>query len=126
MYALGIVKNFTARHYLIGGDWGAENEEHDHHYRIELRVEGPDLDRHGYLVDITALEAHVDEIISGFSGRVLNHLPCFTGLNPSIEHLARILCDELSSRLSNRGGLSLQVRVWENENAWTSYRRDIP
>jgi 6-pyruvoyltetrahydropterin/6-carboxytetrahydropterin synthase len=126
MFALGITKNFTARHYLVGGDWGPENEEHAHQYRIEIRVEGPNLDRHGYLVDITALEARMEELASEFNGRVLNHLPCFEGLNPSIERLARILCDEFRSRLSNAEGLSLEVRVWENENAWASFRRDIP
>jgi len=126
MYALGIAKDFTARHYLVGGNWGAENEEHVHHYRVELSVEGPELDRHGYLVDLTDLEAHLEELIGGFRDRVLNHLPCFEGSNPSIERLARIFCDGICSRLKVTKALSLQVRVWENDNAWASYRRDMP
>ncbi len=36
MYSLGVAREFTARHFLIGGDWGEENVEHSHHYRMEL------------------------------------------------------------------------------------------
>ncbi|HOD36918.1 MAG TPA: 6-carboxytetrahydropterin synthase [Syntrophales bacterium] len=126
MYTLGIAKDFTARHYLVGGDWGVENKEHAHHYRIEVSLEGRDLDRHGYLVDLTDLEVNLEELIGGFRDRVLNHLPRLKGLNPSIERLARILCNELCSRLQHGKALSLHVRVWENENAWASYRRDMP
>ena len=32
-------RDFSARHYLIGGDWGAENIEHAHRYRMELVLE---------------------------------------------------------------------------------------
>ena len=32
MYTLGIKRDFIARHFLIGGDWGAENLPNSHHY----------------------------------------------------------------------------------------------
>ena len=52
MYTLGIKRNFIARHFLIGGDWGAENLPNSHHYVLELQLAGKELDQHGYLVDI--------------------------------------------------------------------------
>ena len=56
MYSLGMRREFRARHSLIGGDWGAENSEHAHRYRMELVLEALNLDRHGYLVDIVEVE----------------------------------------------------------------------
>src|SRR5918993_508802 len=52
MYTLGIKRNFIARHFLVGGDWGAENLPNSHHYVLELQLTGKELDQHGYLVDI--------------------------------------------------------------------------
>ena len=40
MYSLAIRRDFVAQHYLIGGDWGAENQKHSHHYQVEVQVEG--------------------------------------------------------------------------------------
>ena len=48
MYTLTVKRDFVAQHYLIGGDWGAENEKHSHHYAVELTLEGRELDEHGY------------------------------------------------------------------------------
>ncbi len=52
MYTLGVRRDFIARHFLIGGDWGAENFPNSHHYILELQLVGNELDKHGYLVDI--------------------------------------------------------------------------
>jgi 6-pyruvoyltetrahydropterin/6-carboxytetrahydropterin synthase len=32
MYTVAVRRDFIAQHYRIGGDWGAENELHAHHY----------------------------------------------------------------------------------------------
>ena len=40
MYAVAVSRDFVAQHFLIGGDWGAENESHSHHYRVEVGLEG--------------------------------------------------------------------------------------
>jgi 6-pyruvoyltetrahydropterin/6-carboxytetrahydropterin synthase len=31
MYTVTITRDFVAQHFLIGGDWGAENQWHSHH-----------------------------------------------------------------------------------------------
>lgn len=123
MYTLAVQRDFVARHFLVGGEWGAENQQHSHHYRIELQLEGPTLDRHGYLVDIVAIEAHLEELVAYFRDQTLNDLPEFAGLNPSIEHFARILCEELLSRI--KAPLrAVTVKIWENEIAWAAYRKE--
>ncbi len=120
MYRLTLTRDFIARHYLIGGDFGAENIEHSHAYRLEVRLAGEHLDRHGYLVDLVALEQVVEEVIRRFRDRCLNELPEFAGLNPSLEHFCRIVWQHLQARLA-ADNLCLEVRLWENPSAWAAY-----
>jgi 6-pyruvoyltetrahydropterin/6-carboxytetrahydropterin synthase len=122
-YTLAVERDFVARHYLVGGDWGAENELHSHHYQVEVQLEGKTLDEHGYLVDIVAVEAHLEELTAYYRDQTLNDLPEFAGHNPSIEHFARILCQGLLSRVKEPLG-AVTVRIWENDIAWAAYREE--
>ena len=120
MYQLAIGRDFIARHFLVGGDWGAENVEHSHHYRIEVQLQGASLNQHGYLVDIVELEAALGEVIGLFRDNVLNSLPDFEGLNLSIEHFSRILYQRLSDRLA-LSGVTISVKLFENDLDWAGY-----
>lgn len=123
MYTLAVQRDFVAQHYLVGGDWGAENLPHSHHYRLELRLEGDQLDHHGYLVDIVEVERQLDALVASYRDKMLNDLPEFAGLNPSIEHFTRIVCTALAGSLAGINTLSaIGVKIWENEIAWASYR----
>lgn len=121
MYTLGVRRDFIARHYLIGGDWGPENSPNSHHYVLELRLAGGELDKHGYLADIVDVEKHLDEIVNYYKEQMLNDKPEFEGLNPSIEHFAHILATTLSERLKADNITQLEVVLWENESAWAAY-----
>src|SRR5512141_1862504 len=124
MYTLGVKRDFIARHFLIGGDWGPESFPNSHHYVLELQLEGKQLDQHGYLVDIMDVEKHLNEIVSYYKDKMLNECPQFTGLNPSIEHFSRILATSLSDRIKAENISALKVVLWENESAWAAYRVD--
>jgi 6-pyruvoyltetrahydropterin/6-carboxytetrahydropterin synthase len=121
MYAIAVRRDFIAQHYLIGGDWGAENELHSHHYQVEVQLEGAELDRHGYLVDIVAIEKALEELVARFRDCILNDLAEFEGLNPSIEHFSRILWSGFAPRLQAGNLQAVRVRLWENEIAWAEY-----
>ena len=122
MYTLGVRRDFIARHFLIGGDWGPENDPNSHHYILELQLEGKELDHHGYLADIVEVENHLDEVIGIYREQMLNDCPEFAGLNPSIEHFARILTTSLSERIKSANISALKVVLWENESAWAAFR----
>jgi 6-pyruvoyltetrahydropterin/6-carboxytetrahydropterin synthase len=124
MYTIAVKRDFIAQHYLVGGDWGAENELHSHHYVIELQLEGDALDQHGYLVDIVEVEYHLESVIEYYQDQTLNELADIAGLNPSIEHFSRILCLSLAERIMVPTIGSLSVKLWENEIAWAVYRVD--
>ncbi len=121
MYTLGVQRDFIARHFLIGGDWGSENYPNSHHYVLELQLKGSELDQHGYLVDIVDVEKHLNEIVDYYTDQMLNDKPEFAGLNPSIEHFARILATSLSERIKAPNISKLKVVLWENESAWAAY-----
>lgn len=122
MYTLGVCRDFIARHYLIGGDWGPENFPNSHHYILELQLEGRDLDQHGYLVDIVDVEHHLDEVVGIYREQMLNECAAFAGLNPSIEHFARILATSLSDKITAANISRLKVVLWENDAAWAAYQ----
>ena len=122
MYTVAVQRKFVAQHYLIGGDWGAENQRHSHHYVIELQLHGETLDQHGYLVDIVDIEKNLDALVAEYRDHTLNDLPEFAGLNPSIEHFSRILAEKLRQRIHAPNLSSLKVKLWENEIAWASYK----
>jgi 6-pyruvoyltetrahydropterin/6-carboxytetrahydropterin synthase len=124
IYTVAVERDFIARHWLFGGDWGAENEIHSHHYKVELQLEGAELDRHGYLVDIVDIEAALDELIAHYRDRTLNELPEFKDLNPSIERLSKFFCEALSERVHAPNISAVTVKIWENQIAWASYRRE--
>jgi 6-pyruvoyltetrahydropterin/6-carboxytetrahydropterin synthase len=121
MYTLAVRRDFIARHFLIGGDWGPENDPNSHHYVLELQLEGPELDRHGYLVDIVEVNRHLDELVSYYKEQMLNDKPEFAGLNPSIEHFARMLATSLSERIKAENISDIRVVLWENDSAWAAY-----
>lgn len=124
MYSLGVRREFIARHYLIGGDWGPENFPNSHHYTLELVLEGSELDQHGYLVDIVDVEKHLDEIVNYYKEQMLNDKPEFAGLNPSIEHFARILATTLNQHIKAENITGLKVVLWEHANAWAAFQID--
>ena len=124
MYTVAVKKDLIAQHYLIGGDWGTENDPHSHHYVVEVRLEAAELDEHGYLVDIVKIETELDSIIDYFGDSMLNDLFEFEGLNPSIEHFSRIVCEKLLIAISPDGSGRFTVKIWENESCWAAYGKD--
>lgn len=126
IYRVAVRRHFEAWHFLIGGDWGSENRLHEHPYEVEVVLEGTRLNEHGYLVDITAIEAALDATLARIEGNTLNELPEFAGLNPSIERLAELFCGAVLGELSGPALSAVSVRVFESGNAWASCRRELP
>lgn len=121
MYKVSVRRDFIAQHFLIGGDWGRENQKHSHHYVLELELAGDTIDEHGYLVDITDIEKNLDRVTALYSDHTLNEQPLFAGLNPSLERFARILCEDLGAAIAAANIQRIKVRLWENEAAWASF-----
>jgi len=126
MFQVAIKKPLKAYHQLIGGDWGAECEHHSHDYVVEVLVEGPELDRHGYLFDIAELREHLDRTHARYYLKTLNELPEFAGQNPSVERFAQYFATELTRGLSLPGSTHLTIKLWEDDDTWASFRTALP
>lgn len=125
MYTVAVTRDFIANHFLIGGDWGNENFPHAHHYVAEVSIQSQQLDKHGYLVDIVEIEAALGSTVNYFQDCMLNDKPEFTGLNPSIEHFSRIICEKILPLIHPPGSGSLTIKLWENATCWSAFRQDF-
>jgi 6-pyruvoyltetrahydropterin/6-carboxytetrahydropterin synthase len=121
MYRIAVSREFYGRHYHRGIENEREGDVHDHHYRIEARVSGADLDERGYLVDVLVIREILEGITTYFADRTLNDLSEFYGINPSAEHLARAAHGRFRDRITLPYGSAVEVVVWESGFAWASY-----
>lgn len=125
MYQLCLLREFSARHYLIGGDWGTENQEHAHAYKLEWELSANELDPNGFLIDLVVLESALIRVLDPIQDRVLNELPGFIGLNPSLERFAHYLSDQLLVFLDqadlDRRIKQSSIRLWEHALAWAAW-----
>jgi len=124
MYSVGVRQDFVAQHYLLGGGDGPENSSHSHDFRVEVLLEGRSLDEYGYLVDIDAIKDGLESLLSKYRNKTLNDMPEFDGLNPSVEHFARIMCEGLFNRIQQSGLSAITIKMWEDENAWAAFRQE--
>ena len=125
-YSVGVVRDFVAQHFLIGGDWGRENLHHSHPYRLEMIFAGDELDRHAYLLDIAVVKEHLEALVARFADKTLNELPEFAGQNPSLELFARVLAEGMARAPLPRALASLTAKLWENREAFATYTIAFP
>ena len=92
-----------------------------HNYRVQLTIEGPELDSVGLLVDFSEVKKLIRGVVEYLDHRFINDLPPFDKLNPSAENIAKYFYDEVSARLSSPVRLG-QVKIWETDITSATYR----
>ena len=117
-------KNLDAKHFLLN-EIGFESKPHSHYYKIEIILSGKSLDKNGYLFDLNEINRIFEELIFYFKDKLLNDLKEFQNLNPSIENFARIFCNAIINQNKNPKIESVTVRVWESDDAWASYQKEV-
>jgi 6-pyruvoyltetrahydropterin/6-carboxytetrahydropterin synthase len=119
MYRTGLSSRLASRHFLADAS-PREGIEHYHDYLVEVTVSGSELDGKGYLIDIDMLRSALSGVLERYRDRCLNELPEFASSPPSLENLAREVHHRLGAALGDRTW-SIEVRVWEDPEAWASY-----
>jgi 6-pyruvoyltetrahydropterin/6-carboxytetrahydropterin synthase len=124
-YELTVTRDFVAQHFLTVPDPGPEGEIHSHRFGVETRFAGSELGEYGYLVNIDDVKAVLDRLGDRYRDALLNDLPEFEGLNPSVEHFARLFGDRVEASLTDPNPDYLRVRLWEDDNSWASHARRL-
>lgn len=126
MFRVGIKRQFTCSHYLVG-DFDEESRPHSHVYTVQWSCSSGGLDENGFSVDISLLGATLETILNRVTGKLLNDFPFFQERQTSVEYFAVFLYDQLVGKLAESGfdfmrvGGS-EVRIWESDSAWASYK----
>ena len=119
MYSLEVEAEFSAAHSIVLR--GVREVTHGHNWHVRCEVEGPALDPEGLLCDFHALEAALARVIAPFRNADLNATAAFASTNPTAEHVAKHIAEELLARIP-KGVRLVAVRVTEAPRCVAVYR----
>jgi 6-pyruvoyltetrahydropterin/6-carboxytetrahydropterin synthase len=115
--------DFAASHFLREYHGKCERL-HGHNYKVQVHVSADELDSEGMVVDFVQLKALMHELIhERFDHRHINEIPPFDVLNPTSEHLARYIAEEIAARLDDGRVRVSEVHIWETDTSCAVYRR---
>lgn len=98
MFEISIQREFCAAHALLIG--GHREIMHGHNWRVTVVIAGGNLDADGLLCDFHTAEDVLSEVVGPFNNANLNECPPFVnGVNPSAEHIAKYIGEEMAARL---------------------------
>ncbi len=120
MFTLALRKKFIA-HHTSAIEIDPEHPIRSHLYILEVMLETEELDSEGYVLDLEALEAEVEEILSQYANKSLNDTPAFQNRIPTLEAFAQVLGDAINESLYAPNLTALSVRLWRDEQAWAMY-----
>lgn len=120
MYELAITTHFSAAHHLVAYP-GACAVLHGHNWKVEVYVQGEELDELGMLIDFGALKKAVGELMGELDHSDLNEHSEFRQKNPTSERIAAFLYRRLSAWASGSHYRISRVTVHETPGSQASY-----
>ena len=121
-YELKIETAFAAAHNLLNYCGQCENL-HGHNWKIEIYIQGNELDKSGMIIDFKILKEHTNAILDTLDHTYLNELPIFVGKSPSSELIAEHIFVELEKKLAQLPVQVNRIVAWESEKAAAAYFR---
>ncbi|SRR5579875_3285107 len=119
MFEVCVEHTFAAAHALRNYKGKCENV-HGHNYRVQVAIEGRELDSNGLLYDFADLKSSLRGASEYLDHQYLNELKPFDEINPSAENIAKFICDEIQKDVKT---VSIAyVRVWETDTSCATYR----
>ncbi|MBA4391442.1 MAG: 6-carboxytetrahydropterin synthase QueD [Syntrophus sp. (in: bacteria)] len=122
MFTLGIKDSFAAAHKIVGYKGKCE-ELHGHNFLVEVFISGEKLGDDGLLVDFKVLKDYLKDILDGLDHKYINEISFFAERASSAEYIAMYIYGEIEKRITGKGVLLKEVRVWESDKAWAAYER---
>ena len=116
MFEVKIETHFSAAHHLLNYKGECENQ-HGHNWKVEVFVQGTELDKSNILIDFKVLKKKVNEIIDYLDNTDINVLPEFEGVSPSSEIISKFLYYKIKAEISG----VCRVNIWETPTSCASY-----
>ena len=120
MFEIFIKTHFAGAHHLR--DYPGDCEKpHGHNWKIEVAVRATALDHCGMGIDFKVLKKIVGAVVDKLDHNDLNTLPYFQDRNPSSEHIACFIYDEVRPQLTNDRYALYSVTVLETDSQGLTY-----
>ncbi len=119
MFEIYVEHTFAAGHALRNYHGKCENV-HGHNYKVQVGIEGPDVDENGLLHDFADLKRRLRSTSEYLDHQFINDLQPFDQINPSAENIARFICEEIQKDLKTAA--IAYVKVWETDTSCAVYR----
>ncbi|PID75344.1 MAG: 6-carboxytetrahydropterin synthase QueD [Deltaproteobacteria bacterium] len=120
MYDIFVDTHFAGAHHLRDYPGDCETP-HGHNWKVKVTVRAADVDELGMGIDFTVLKKVVKKAIDKLDHKDLNTLPYFEHKNPSSEHIAEFLYDQLQEELHSDRYHLYSVRVMETDTQGLIY-----
>jgi 6-pyruvoyltetrahydropterin/6-carboxytetrahydropterin synthase len=119
MFRVTITKSFSAAHALkIGGKC---EDLHGHNFKVDVTVEGLELNPEGILIDFRDLKRWTVEVLDELDHKYLNDLSPFTGGCATSEKVAQHIYTLIAKKMKGQSARIAEVTVWESDNSRVAY-----
>ena len=120
MFDIFIKTHFAGAHHLR--DYPGDCElPHGHNWKVEVTVRAKKLDNIGMGIDFKVLKKQVKEVVDRLDHRDLNAMEEFSQLNPSSEHIAMFIFQNLEKELTHERYSLYSVKVMETDTSGLTY-----
>lgn len=118
-----IKTHFSGGHHLRDYP-GTCEKPHGHNWKVKVTVRAIKLDHLGMGIDFKTLKLHVNEVIDTLDHCDLNEHPAFTVNNPSSEHIATYIFNQLRETLHTDRYSLHAVEISETDSSGVIYYGD--
>ena len=123
MFEIFIKTHFAGAHHLR--DYPGDCEKpHGHNWKVKVTVRATALDQCGMGIDFKVLKKIVGAAIDKLDHNDLNTLPYFQDRNPSSEHIAHFIYEEIKPQLKSDRYSLYSVTVLETDSQGLTYYGD--
>jgi 6-pyruvoyltetrahydropterin/6-carboxytetrahydropterin synthase len=120
MFDVFIKTHFSGGHHLRNYPGNCE-KPHGHNWKVKVSVRVQELDALGMGIDFKVLKEKVNGVVDELDHCDLNEHPTFQDRNPSSEHIATFLFEQLTPVLSADRYSLYSVEVRETDTSGVIY-----
>jgi 6-pyruvoyltetrahydropterin/6-carboxytetrahydropterin synthase len=120
MFDIFIKTHFSGGHHLREYPGNCERP-HGHNWKVKVTVRAQQLDQLGMGVDFKVLKQQVNAVVDALDHHDLNEHPAFQDRNPSSEHIAQFLFQQLKETLTTTRYQLYSIEVRETDSSGVIY-----